>query len=77
MSELVTELPREDYYWRPNLGLFCQEKEYTMVRILDDNSEHVSHALRKIDLFGEKYPICDCSRSNDVPQRDPYVRTYF
>ena len=38
---------------------------------------------RKIDLFGEKSPICDYSRSDQMPLTDqiteiaPYVRTYF
>ena len=32
----------------------------TMVLILDGNSEHVAHSRRKICLFGEKDPICDC-----------------
>ena len=32
---------------------------FVMVPILDGNSEHVAHALRKIGLFGENNPICD------------------
>ena len=31
----------------------------SMILILDDNSEHVAHAYRKIGLFGVKLPICD------------------
>ena len=34
---------------------------------LDDNSEHVAHAWRKIDLLGENNPVCDCSLSNQIP----------
>ena len=30
------------------------------------NSEHVAQARRKIGLFEEKNPICDCSRSNQI-----------
>ena len=43
----------------------------TRALLLDGNSEHVAHAWRKIDLFGEKNPVFDCScsdalnRSND------------
>ena len=36
-----------------------------MVPILDGNSEHVAHAWNKIGLF---YPICDCSRSEQMPK---------
>ena len=52
-----------------------------MVLILDGISEHVAHVCRK-KAFGEKCPICDCSRYNQLPytyQRPeitPYVRTY-
>ena len=38
-----------------------------MVLILDGNSLHVAHALRKIGLFGKKYPICAYSRTNQKP----------
>ena len=32
------------------------------------NSEHVAHTLRKIGKNSEKkIPICDCSRSNQMP----------
>ena len=38
----------------------------------------------KVDrLFGEKNPVCDCSRSNQLPEIDqiaesvPDMRTYF
>ena len=54
-----------------------------MVLISVGNSEHVAHAWRKIDLFGEKNPNCDVSRSNQIPYSDQiteidlYVRTYF
>ena len=30
----------------------------SMVLILDGNSEHVAHAKRKMDTFGEKDQIC-------------------
>ena len=36
----------------------------SMVLILDGNSGHVAHAWMKIGLFE---PICDCSRSNQMP----------
>ena len=41
-----------------------------MVLILDGNSEQVECAWRKIGLFEEKNPICDRSRSNQIPQTD-------
>ena len=37
-----------------------------MVLILDDNSEHVAQAWRKIGNFAEKKSICACSRSNQI-----------
>ena len=37
-----------------------------MVLMLDGNSEQVAHAWRKIGLFGEENPICDCSRSKQI-----------
>ena len=40
-----------------------------MVLILDGNSEHVVHALRKIGLLGKK-TICNCSRLTQIPQTD-------
>ena len=47
------------------------------------NSKHVALAWKKIGLFGEKNPICDCSLSNQMPLKDritdivPYLRTLF
>ena len=41
-----------------------------MVVISDGNSEHVAHAYKE-------YPICDCSRSNQMTDIPLYVRTYF
>ena len=40
--------------------------------ILVGNSENVEHAWRKIGLLREekKNPICDCSRSNQLPWTD-------
>ena len=41
-----------------------------MALITEGNSQHVAHAYRdrrKIGLFEEKYPICDCSRSHKMP----------
>jgi len=39
-----------------------------MVFILDGNSEHGVHAWREVGLFSDKKnPICDCSRSNQMP----------
>ena len=35
--------------------------------ILDGNLEYVTHTWRKIGLFGENNPICDCSRSKQKP----------
>ena len=48
-----------------------------MVLILEGSSEQVAHAC--MGLFGEKYPICDCFRSNQIQILGiaPYVRTYF
>ena len=37
-----------------------------MLRILDGSSEHVANARRKVD----QNPICDCSRSNQMPLID-------
>ena len=54
-----------------------------MVPILDGNSEHVAHALRKIGLFGENNPICDSFWPNCVLITDqiteiaPYMHTNF
>ena len=55
-----------------------------MVLILDGKSKHVAHALKKKGLFGEKYPICDYSRPNQMQKKTdqrteiaPYVRIYF
>ena len=39
----------------------------TMVLSLDGDSEYAATAQRKIGLFGEKNPICKCSRSNQMP----------
>ena len=50
---------------------------FTIVPILDGNSDNVAHAGRKICLFR------DCSRSNQMAPRDqiteiaPFVRTFF
>ena len=38
-----------------------------IVLISDGNSEIVAHARRKIGHLGEKHPICDFSRSNQMP----------
>ena len=38
-----------------------------MVPIFDGNSEHVAHVWRKLDLFEEKHPNFDCSRSDQMP----------
>ena len=54
-----------------------------MVFIFDGDSEHAAHTWSKIGLCGGKNPICDCSRSNQLPLTDRiadiahYVRTYF
>ena len=53
-----------------------KNSNYTMVIILDGNSEHVAHAWRKSHSG-------DCSRSNQPSltdqktEIDPYMRTYF
>ena len=49
----------------------------TMVLILDGNPEHVTHAWRKIGLFGEKYPICKCYRSNEMPSLTDQTQRLF
>ena len=41
-----------------------------MELILDGKTEHVAHTYRKICLFGEKNPIFDFSRSNQMPWTD-------
>ena len=38
-----------------------------MGHILDGNSKHTAHAWRKVGFIGEKSPIRDCSRSNQMP----------
>ena len=56
---------------------------YALALILDGNLEHVAQARRIIGLFVGKNPICDCSRSDRIPQTEqiteivPYVRVYF
>ena len=40
---------------------------WTKVLILDGNSEHVAQAWTKKSHFGLKHPICDYSRSNQMP----------
>ena len=47
-----------------------ENKVKIMVLMLDGNPAHVTHVWRKIDPFGEKHPICDCSRSNHLPSTD-------
>ena len=37
-----------------------------MVLILDGNPEDVAHYEEKY-VFSEKYPICDCSQSEQMP----------
>ena len=39
---------------RRNLKIIRISVVQTMVLVLDGNSEHFAHALRKIGLFGEK-----------------------
>ena len=31
------------------------------------NEQNVAHAWRKLGLFGEKNPNCDCFQSNQMP----------
>mgnify|MGYP007023160002 CR=1 FL=1 len=52
------------YYYYAHL-----EKQGSMVLISDGNSDYVSHEWSKIGLF-RKYPMCDCSRSNQMPWPD-------
>ena len=56
-------------YPRPQRQKISENDISNMVLILDANSEHDAHAWRKICVFGEeeKNPICDCSRSNQMP----------
>ena len=44
-----------------------QQYDYTMVLIVDGNSDHVAHAWTKIGLFGGENPICDGSCTNQMP----------
>ena len=39
--------------------------------------ERLDACASKIVLFGEKFLICDDSRSDQITEIDPYVRTYF
>ena len=54
-----------------------------MVLILDGKLEHDVHRDGNKVFLEEKYSICDCFRSNRVPETDqvteiaPYVHTYF
>ena len=48
-----------------------------MVLILDGNSKYVAHAWRNIGLFGEKNPIHDCSRSNEMTQKDRIIEMFL
>ena len=34
---------------------------------LDGNSEHVAYVWRRKVFLDKKYPICDCSQSNQIP----------
>ena len=43
--------------------------------MLDGNSGHVAHAWRKIGLFGGKYAICACSRTNQITETASCVHT--
>ena len=47
----------------------CETKVWYTAKLwyLDGNSEYVAHTWRKICLFGEKNPICDCSLSGKMP----------
>ena len=41
--------------------------------IIDGNSRNGEYACRKIGLFGDKNPICDCSLSNEMPITDQII----
>ena len=55
-----------------HIALPGAKKDGCMVFILDGNSEHAAQAWRKIGIFGEKNPICECSRSNQMSKKDQY-----
>ena len=54
-----------------------------MVLILDGNSNMLRKRNGKKVFSSRKYPICDCTRSNQMRESNPkaeigpYVRTYF
>ena len=48
-------------------SLKLEGRKVAIVIILDVNSEHIAHACKKKNLFGEKNSDCDSSRSNQMP----------
>ena len=79
-------LEHQEYCIRTiNKGSFVygQNSSLDIVLLLYGNLEQVTYAWRKIGLFWFKKSICDCSRSNQMPERDqiteitPYGRSYF
>ena len=48
-----------------------------MLLILNDYSEYDAHTLGKKGVFGKEKqnPICDCSRSNQLPKTDELMDT--
>ena len=47
-------------------ALTVKTTDHDTVFISNGNSDHVALAWRKIGLFGEKDPMCDCSRSKQM-----------
>ena len=63
-----TDFPRPSTLLRTLLRRKCIN--VAMAHILDGNSEHVAHAWRTTVISENKYPIYDCSRSNQMPYTD-------
>ena len=58
-------------------GFVLSRSGQPRVLILDGNLEHGTHAWRKISLFGEINPSCDCRPLTDqITVIDPYPRKY-
>ena len=54
--------------YRNAYAVIYTDYTYSIVLILDSNSEHFALACRKkANLFGEKNPICYWSRSKQMP----------
>mgnify|MGYP006975909587 CR=1 FL=1 len=57
----------QSFWWVNCFDIYIVFSGLTMVLIIEFNSEHDAHVWRKTVLFGEKNPICDWSRTHEVP----------